>query len=170
MSFAVASNNSITATVPPTAVTGRITVTTSAATATSPADFIVIRPPTIGSFTPVPGPIGTTITITGTNLASVTSVSFTGANASSVTALSVTVLSATSLRVVVPAFATTGKISVGTDSVGSATSTGSFSVTPSIEAVQPARGLPGVTSSPLPARPSPAQRPYGSGRSRWSPP
>jgi hypothetical protein len=132
--------DSITTTVPATALTGRITVTTPAATATSAADFIVIRPPTISSFTPTTGPIGTTVTIAGTNLASTTSVSFGGVNASSVT-----MLSPTSLRVVVPAFATSGKISVGIDGVGSATSTGTFSVTPSIDAVQPSRGLPGVT-------------------------
>jgi hypothetical protein len=138
LSFTVVSNNSITATVPATAISGRVTVTTPAGTATSPADFIVIRAPTISSFTPAAGPIGTSVTVNGTNLASVTSVSFNDTMASSVT-----ILSATSLRAVVPASATSGKITV-VDPAGQALSAGSFAVTPSIDGFQPSRGAPGT--------------------------
>jgi hypothetical protein len=136
--FTVVNGTTITTTVPTTAITGRITVTTPAGTATSPADFLVIRAPTISSFTPIAGPIGSAVTITGTNLASVTSVSFNGAAASSVT-----VLSATLLRVVVPTSATSGKITV-VDPAAPATSTGTFSVTPSIDGFQPSRGVTGT--------------------------
>ena len=138
LSFTVVSNNSITATVPATAISGRVTVTTPAGTATSPADFIVIRAPTISSFTPAAGPIGTSVTVNGTNLASVTSVSFNDTMASSVT-----ILSATSLRAVVPASATSGKITV-VDPAGQVLSAGSFAVTPSIDGFQPSRGAPGT--------------------------
>jgi hypothetical protein len=138
--FTVASNGSaITTTVPATAVTGKITVTTAAATATSPADFVVIRQPTIASFTPTAGPVGTIVTITGTNLTSVTDVAFNSLNASSVT-----VLSATSVKVVVPASATSGKLTVF-DPAGSATSAGAYTVTPSLEGFLPSRGVPGTT-------------------------
>ena len=138
LSFTVVSNNSITATVPAAAISGRVTVTTPAGTATSPADFIVIRAPTISSFTPAAGPIGTSVTVNGTNLASVTSVSFNGTMASSVT-----ILSATSLRAVVPASATSGKITV-VGPAGQVLSAGSFAVTPSIDGFQPPRGAPGT--------------------------
>jgi hypothetical protein len=137
--FTVAANGSaITTTVPTTAVTAKITITTPAATAMSPADFVVIRTPTIASFTPTAGPIGTIVTITGTNLTSVTDVAFNGVNASSVT-----VLSATSLKVVVPASAASGKLTVF-DPAGSATSGGGFSVTPSFDGLLPSRGVPGT--------------------------
>ena len=139
LSFTVVSSNSITATVPATAISGRVTVTTPAGTATSPADFIVIRAPTISSFTPAAGPVGTSVTVNGTNLASVTSVGFNGTIASSVT-----ILSATSLRAVVPASATSGKITVVVDPAGQVLSAGSFAVTPSIDGFQPSRGAPGT--------------------------
>jgi hypothetical protein len=138
LSFTVVSNNSITATVPAAAISGRVTVTTPAGTASSPADFIVIRAPTISSFTPAAGPIGTSVTVNGTNLGSVTSVSFNDTMASSVT-----ILSATSLRAVVPASATSGKITV-VGPAGQVLSAGSFAVTPSIDGFQPSRGAPGT--------------------------
>ena len=138
LSFTVVSNNSITATVPAAAISGRVTVTTPAGTASSPADFIVIRAPTISSFTPATGPIQTSVTVNGTNLASVTSVSFNDTMASSVT-----ILSPTSLRAVVPASATSGKITV-VGPAGQVLSAGSFAVTPSIDGFQPSRGAPGT--------------------------
>lgn len=137
--FTVLDSRTITTMVPMTAVTGKIAVTTPAATTASPADFIVIRPPAVSSFAPMTGPIGAAVTIAGTNLATVTSVSFNGVAASSVTPLS-----ATSLRALVPAGATTGTITV-VDPAGSVSSTGTFTVTPSIDGLQPARGTPGTS-------------------------
>jgi Protein of unknown function (DUF4038)/Calx-beta domain/Putative collagen-binding domain of a collagenase/IPT/TIG domain len=136
--FAVSGDGlSITATVPTTASTGRIMVTTPAATATSPADFTVIRPPTITSFTPTAGPIGTTITISGTNLGSVTTLTING------TASSVTVRSPTSLRALVPPAATTGPLGAVNDA-GSTQSAASFAVTPTVGVFAPTRGVPGT--------------------------
>ncbi len=139
LTYSVVDAHTITTTVPATALTGRITVTTPAGTATSPADFLVIRAPTISSFTPAAGPVGTLVTINGTNLATVTAVSFGNV---SVTA-PITLLSATSLRVIVPTSATSGKITV-VDPAAPATSTGAFSVTPTIDGFQPSRGVTGT--------------------------
>ncbi|MBK7650244.1 MAG: BspA family leucine-rich repeat surface protein [Flammeovirgaceae bacterium] len=63
--------------------------------------------PNITSFSPTFGPIGTTVTITGTNLTGVTGVSFNGTPA-----ITFTVLSSTSISATVPAGATTGPVSV----------------------------------------------------------
>lgn len=66
-------------------------------------------PPTITSFTPGSGPVGTTVTITGTNFSATpanNTVSFNG-----VVAI-VTASTSTSITVTVPSGATTGKISV----------------------------------------------------------
>ncbi|MDZ7343173.1 MAG: DNRLRE domain-containing protein [candidate division KSB1 bacterium] len=77
----------------------------------------------IASFLPVRGPVGTEVTITGNAFTNVSEVAFNG-----VAALSFTVDSATRIRVVVPAGATTGKISV-TNASGSAVSAAAFTVT-----------------------------------------
>src|SRR5262249_9654469 len=136
-SFTVDGDTQITAQVPLTAMTGKISVTTPTGTATSSTDFVVIRALTVTSVTPVSGPEGTLVTLTGVNLAGASQVAFGGANV-----MSITVLSATSVRVVVPAGATTGKITV-TDEAGSAQSATSFTVTPRILTI-PAAALPGA--------------------------
>lgn len=101
--------------------------------------------PSIVSFTPVSGPEGTTVTITGTNFSSTlanNTVSFNGTSAT------VSSASATELVVTVPTGATTGKITV---TVGgqSATSTDDFTVTSStslaITGFSPASGPIGTT-------------------------
>src|SRR5258707_4167974 len=56
----------ITATVPSGALTGTVTVTTGATKLTTPQTFKVT--PTLGSFTPPSGPVGTVVTINGTGL------------------------------------------------------------------------------------------------------
>lgn len=87
---------------------------------------ITLRPlpaaPTINGFTPDTGPIGTTVTITGTNLATTTGVSFNGVFAS------FTVVSNTQVTVQVPLNATTGPIRVVTTG-GNVTSATNFTVT-----------------------------------------
>lgn len=88
--------------------------------------------PTITSFTPVSGPIGTSITITGTHFAGVTGVSFHGTAATTWT-----VVSPTSITATMPAGATSGTIAV-TATGGTATSTTSFTIT--------AAGSPTITS------------------------
>lgn len=71
------------ATVPAGATTGPINVVTPTGTDTSSGSFTVtaLPLPLINNFTPNSGPIGTRVTINGTNLTGVTSVRFNGVNA-----------------------------------------------------------------------------------------
>ena len=94
------------------------------------------NPPTIGSFAPTSGPVGTSVTITGTGFAGTTSVRFNGTQAA------FSVVSSTQLRATVPAGATSGQISVFTPN-GTATSAASFQVTrpPVIDSFLPPTGL-----------------------------
>ncbi len=77
--------------------------------------------PTISSFSPSSGAVGTSVIITGSNFTGASSVKFNG------TAASFTVNSATQITTTVPTGATTGTISI-TTSAGTATSVGSFTV------------------------------------------
>jgi RHS repeat-associated protein len=107
------SATSLTATVPGGATTGPITVTTRGGTATTATNFTVITqpPPTISSFTPTAGRLGTFVTITGTNFDS-------NPNGNQVTiggvAAAVQSASSTQLVVSVPAAAMTGLLVVTT--------------------------------------------------------
>jgi hypothetical protein len=118
--FTVNSATQITATVPATATTGPIRVTAPGGTGSSLTNF-TIAAPTITSFTPTSGPVGTSVVITGTNLTGATAVTFNNVAATFV------VNSATQITATVPATATTGKIKVTTPG-GSATSTADFVV------------------------------------------
>jgi len=141
-SFTAGSATSITATVPSGATTGPISVTTSGGTATSSTSFTVTVPaPTITSFTPTSGPVGTTVTISGTNFSRATAVTFNAVSAGFV------VDSATSMRAQVPSGATSGPIRVTTPG-GTATSASGFVVTasaPTITSFSPASGPVGTT-------------------------
>ena len=119
--FTVNSPTQITATVPTTATSGPIRVTTSGGTGSSLTNFTVAACPTITSFTPTFGPVGTSVTITGTNFTGATSVTFNNVTATFV------VNSATQITATVPSTATTGQIRVTTPG-GTATSTTSFTV------------------------------------------
>jgi hypothetical protein len=74
----VTSTTEINATVPSGATTGPITVTTTNGSATSSIDFTTSAGPIITNFSPTLGDSSTAVTITGFNLASVTSVTFNG--------------------------------------------------------------------------------------------
>jgi hypothetical protein len=122
------SETSIVTSVPSGATSGAISVTISGETATYTSDFTVIETssdaPTITSFSPTSGEVGTTVTITGTNFsttATSNAVSFNGTEAE------VSSSTETELTVVVPASASTGTISVTVDSQ-TATSSDSFTV------------------------------------------
>jgi IPT/TIG domain len=80
-------------------------------------------PPTIASISPAAGPVGTKVTITGTNLLGATKVSFHGTPA-----VTVTKDTATTIKVLVPARATNGPIKVVTPG-GTVKSTTDFTVT-----------------------------------------
>lgn len=109
------------ATVPPAATTGTISVTTPGGVATSAGVFTVVQAPTVTGFTPASGPVGTPVTITGTNFTNVTSVMF-GSKTANFTVNSTTQITAT-----VPKGAKTGRILVITPG-GTATSSTNFTV------------------------------------------
>ena len=113
--------------VPPGATTGPITITTPTGSAVSRTPFIISPPPTITDITPNIGVAGDSVTITGTDFATVASdnvVKFVN------TVSEVTSAISTTLQTSVPVGATSGHVSVTTTS-GSATSDGDFFVPPS---------------------------------------
>jgi len=120
---ASATATSFTAKVPATATTGPITVVSDYGVWVSPTNFTVavVPAPTITSFTPTTGLVGTPITINGTNFTGVTAVKI-----GTVSITGFTVVSATQITATLPTTAKTGAISV-TTSGGTATST-SFTV------------------------------------------
>lgn len=134
--FGTVSANSLSFTVPATATTGFITITTTNGTATSAQLFYL--PPSITSFTPIGGGAETTIRINGSNFTNATAVSFNG-----VAAASFYVTNNTTIGAIVPAGVTSGTISVTTPG-GTATSTAIFLGTPSILSFTPTQGLPGT--------------------------
>ena len=123
--------------------TGLINVTTTYGTVTSTTNFTVASgAPTITSFTPASGPVGTVVTITGTNFTGATNV-FVGAG---VTNSAFTLNSATQITATIPPGATTGPISVVTTGF-MATSATNFTVTaatPTITSFTPASGPVGT--------------------------
>lgn len=80
-----------------------------------------VAPPTLTSFAPSTGPVGTTVTITGTNFTGATAVSFHGV------AATFTVQNSTTLAAIVPLGATAGTVSVTTPG-GTATSASPFTL------------------------------------------
>ena len=121
--FTVVSNTQATFTVPSGAATGSapVTVTTPGGTSAGAA-FTVLPPPTITSISPGSGPIGTSVTITGTNLTGTV-----GVMLGSVVTVPTSV-SATQVVFTIPPGAVTGTITI-LNAGGSATSVDIFTVT-----------------------------------------
>jgi hypothetical protein len=141
-SFIVDSATQITASISASSSTGKISVTTSAGTATSATNFTITDPPTISSFSPTSGVAGTSVTITGTNFTGATSVKF-----NSVSATSFTVNSATQITAVIGNGTTTGKITVTTTN-GTGTSATNFTINPpapTISSFNPGTGPVGTS-------------------------
>ncbi|MEA2559582.1 MAG: hypothetical protein QOH06_1086 [Acidobacteriota bacterium] len=144
-SFTVQSNTRITAQAPSNAGAGPIAVVTPAGTATSTGVFSVTVPmavPVIASFSPASGGPGTLVSISGNNLAGATAVRFNGAPAT------FTGLSNTFIQAIVPAGASSGRISVTTPA-GTVQSSAFFTVVqapalPTITALSPASGQGGT--------------------------
>lgn len=137
--WVVNSDTSLTVSVPAGATTGSLNITSDHGNDSTP--FTVYGAPTITSFTPGNGPVGTSVTITGTQFdAGVTAVKFNGTSAT------FTVNSATQITAKVPAGATTGTIFVQ-NNYGSATSSGSFTVNypPTISGITPSPAPPGAS-------------------------
>ncbi|MFQ3589312.1 MAG: IPT/TIG domain-containing protein, partial [Chloracidobacterium sp.] len=124
-SFTVVSPTQITATVPVGATTGPISVTTLAGTAAGSTPFVVLQPPSILSFSPNSGTVGTSVTIIGMNFEEAVTVTFGDLLAS------FSIVSPTQITATVPVGATTGPISVTTPA-GTATSSASFTVIPRV--------------------------------------
>jgi hypothetical protein len=108
-------------------LTARATDSAGAVTTSSQVEFSVLSgdgSPSISSFSPPSGAVGASVTITGGNFSGVTAVRFNGSASTSYTVNSVTQITA-----IVPAAATSGKISV-TNSFGAGTSATDFVVVP----------------------------------------
>ena len=131
------SDTSITVAVPMGATTGEVVVTVEG-TASAGVSFTVA--PAIGSLSPVAGPEGTTVEITGTSFGAAQGTSTVTFNGTSATATS---WSDASITVTVPAGATTGNVVVTVD--GTASAGASFTVTPAIGSLSPVAGPEGTT-------------------------
>jgi uncharacterized repeat protein (TIGR03803 family) len=121
--FAFVSDTYLTATIPTTTATGGVvSVTTPTGVLNSEKSFIVL--PSITSFTPTSGKVGTSVVITGGGLNGATQVTFGGVKATGFTANFSWKVTAT-----VPLGAITGRIAIATP-WGTATTAGPFTVTP----------------------------------------
>jgi hypothetical protein len=120
--FSVTSNTRLTFTVPAGATSGAIQVTAPGGSDTSSSSFTVLMS-AITSFSPNSGPVGTSVTITGTNLMGTV-----GIRLGSVVTVPTNV-DATHVAFTVPPGASTGLIRI-LNLTGSATSPGTFTVTP----------------------------------------
>src|SRR5690349_5858141 len=139
---AVTAPTQISAHVPASATTGKISVTTLGGTATTSNNLVVTKAPVITNFFPGLGKAGTQVTIEGINfdLAAVSGVGF---NGKSVTGISTP--APNQILVTVPATATTGRITV-TNSFGVGTSSNDFVITsaPIIDWFDPTNGPVGM--------------------------
>jgi hypothetical protein len=109
-----------------TVAAGTYSYTVTDANGCSGSNSITISQPaqvSISSFTPTSGCVGSTVTINGQNLNSVTSIDFNGISATFV------IISSTEISATVPASATTGLINLTTSAGCQASSSSSFTVT-----------------------------------------
>ncbi|MBU5635303.1 IPT/TIG domain-containing protein [Geomonas sp. Red69] len=124
--FTVTSGTTLVTGVPAGATSGKLTVTATGGTATSSSSFSVSGKsvaPRIKSFSPSSGKVGSTITVTGTNLGGMTSARIGGVGAP------FAVVSAGKVLLTVPTGAKSGRISV-TTAGGTGTSSSNFTVLP----------------------------------------
>lgn len=140
--------NAITFNIPQGAVSGSVTVKTQGGEAIWEGPFDVIYAPTIASFSPVKGPIGQEVTITGEHLKYVSEVVFLGSSETEGDNQTVTFTapheSDTEIKVIVPTGAETGLLSV-TNPANTTTSTAEYEVIviPVINAFTPSEGVAG---------------------------
>lgn len=130
-------NSTLVARVPVGGATGKLTVVTPASPYQTSSNFFV--EPTIYSIAPNFGPVGTAVTVFGSNFTNAPVVRFNGVQAAIVTNVSFNQLSA-----VVPAGTTTGPISITTTN-GSYTNTSYFYLPPVISTFTPNNSAPGST-------------------------
>src|ERR1700680_4727862 len=133
------STTSIVATVPNGATTGNVVVTVGG-NASNGVSFTVIPTPSVTSLSPTSGPVGTPITITGTNFGSTQgTVTFNGTTASPSSWNSTTII------VPVPNGATTGNVVVTVSGVASNGVSFTVLPTPSITSLSPTSGVVGTS-------------------------
>src|SRR5947207_1827852 len=130
---------SIVVSVPGGATTGNVVVTVGGVASNGVSFTVTSSAPAITSLNPTTGPVGTAVTITGTNFGTTGTVTFNGTTAST------TSWSATSIVASVPGGATTGNVVV---TVGGVASNGvNFTVTssaPAITSLNPTTGPVGT--------------------------
>ena len=138
--FNVVNANTINATVPVGAVTNLIKVISGTDTGKTASNFTVLYLPLITSFSPSQGPVGTQVTLNGTNLNGLTALTLGGQN------VAFTQISGTQVQFTVPAGSAGGIISV-IGPGGTAVSGNSFTVfsAPQITDFSPGSGQPGNT-------------------------
>jgi hypothetical protein len=107
--FVLVSPSEIRAIVPKGSITGAITLRTPAGEMTTVDTFRVIGSPTIESFAPSQGPVGASVTVSGSNFVAVNQVTLNG-----IPILDFEVVSESTLQFIVPEGAETGPIGVTT--------------------------------------------------------
>ena len=125
--YTVASDQEIWVTVPAGARSGYISVTTPLGTATSSRMYevtVASGGPAISSFSPASGPVGTSVTMLGSNFTGATAIAFNGTPATTFN-----VVNAGRATATVPVGATSGPISIATPTA-TGLSTTEFYVTP----------------------------------------
>jgi YD repeat-containing protein len=127
-SVSSATTTRLVVTVPASATTGIISITSPNGSANSSTSFVVTTSmaPTISGFSPSVGAAGTSVTISGTNFDTVAAQNRTVVN---LTRASVTTASSTSLALTVPAGAASGRFAVTTPN-GNVVSTDDFFIPP----------------------------------------
>lgn len=127
----------LTAIVPAGATTGPITVTTTNGTATSATKFYL--PAGISSVSPIFGPAGTPVTITGTNFTDAGAVTFNGTPAAAFS-----VQNSNSIGAIVPFGVPSGPVIITTPAGTASNNAVKFYGAPVITAFTPNHGLPGT--------------------------
>ncbi len=139
--FAVVTDKKITATIPADATSGKITVSNTDGTTASSRSFTIKPLPTVASISISSGPIGSKLSITGSNFISPIKVTFNG-----VSAVQISCKSSTLLEVTVPLLSTSGRVVVSTGG-GSAIMTPLYTIThpPVLSSFSPLYGRAGST-------------------------
>src|SRR5439155_2740703 len=139
--FTVVSDTQISTSVPGgAAASSRIKVVAPQGYGISSTSFAVVSTatPTVNSFSPASGVVGTTVTLTGTNFTGTKAVSLNGTATPNFKGIS-----NTQLAVVVPAGATSGPTTL-TNTLGSASRSTSFIVKPEVTGFSPTSGSAGT--------------------------
>jgi hypothetical protein len=138
-----ATGTTLTVTAPAGGTTGKVTVSTADGTATGPVFTyaIIPPPPTVTAISPVSGPAGTVVIITGTNFKTTTTDNTVKFNGTAATVQSAT---ATSVTVAAPAGGTSGAVSVTTTDGTAAGPVFTYTTPPTITAISPVSGAAGT--------------------------